>query len=444
MRRLVTLLSTFLTIPVSAATTVTLLHFSDYHSHATPLYSEGRTGQGGIARAIGYLEHEKRRGALVFNGGDMLNKGAPAWSDRYGCAEWPWLNGVVDAMAFGNHDPDYGFADFERCRATVKYPVLSANTEGFERYRVVTHKGIRIGVFAVAGSDFPRLVKVPELHYSDPVDAAREVVRELREKEHVDAVVMIGHEHAEDDYRLAAAVPGIDLIFGSHTHLKQELTKIPGTGTWFISPYQYLTYISRVQMTFAGRRLTKVTGKLIRVDQSLPVDSRVAARVAKMQHELERDAKYRDLFVPFATLAKALDLDALGHLTVDAMRDAVSADVALSTTSSFRQPLPPGALDLETLRAAMPYDNEIVVAEMNGETLQKLLARVKTDPRSDAYAYVSALPEIEAAKLYRVAVTDYMARTATAYRDFFSGLELKPSGKRVREEVRQRLANRAG
>src|SRR2546430_3937070 len=87
---------------------VTILHFSDYHSHALPFYDEGRAGVGGVARAIGYLRGEKSRGAIVLSGGDMINKGSPAWSDKYNCAEWPWLDGIRDAMAFGNHDPDHG------------------------------------------------------------------------------------------------------------------------------------------------------------------------------------------------------------------------------------------------------------------------------------------------------------------------------------------------
>src|SRR2546430_871038 len=81
-------------------TRVTILHFSDYHSHALPFYDEGRPGEGGIARAIGFMRREKRRGAIVLSGGDMINKGSPAWSDKFGCAEWPWLNGIIDAMAF--------------------------------------------------------------------------------------------------------------------------------------------------------------------------------------------------------------------------------------------------------------------------------------------------------------------------------------------------------
>ena len=55
-----------------AATRVTLLHFSDYHSHALPFYTdEGE--RGGVARAIGFLRREKRAGALIFNGGGRLS-----------------------------------------------------------------------------------------------------------------------------------------------------------------------------------------------------------------------------------------------------------------------------------------------------------------------------------------------------------------------------------
>src|SRR5882672_6315363 len=123
MRRIlfVFLAAFFAALPAAADTTITLLHFSDYHSHALPFYTE-QGERGGIARAIGALKREKKNGALVFSGGDTINKGAPAWSDKYGCVEWPWLNGIVDAMAFGNHDADYGHDDFDRCRAAIRYP----------------------------------------------------------------------------------------------------------------------------------------------------------------------------------------------------------------------------------------------------------------------------------------------------------------------------------
>ena len=419
------LLALALASPALAATKVTLLHFSDYHSHALPFYTEDGE-RGGIARAVGYLRAQKRAGALVFNGGDTINKGSPAWSDKYGCAEWSWLNGVVDAMAFGNHDADYGLEAFQRCRSAARYPILSANTNGFQPYAVLRSGNARIGVFAVAGNDFTQLVKVPGLTFGDSVAAARETVATLRGKERVDAVVMIGHEHTEADYALAAAVPGIDVIFGTHSHLRRELTVIPGTNTWFISPAQYLEVISRVTLTIEDRRVTSVTGGLIPVDSQLRTDRAVAKRVRKMQEALEADPLYRELFVPIGRLEKPLSVAALAQRTLEVMRSATNADIALSTHSSFRHPLDAGPLTLESLRAAMPYDNEIVVCTMPGA----LLGRA-----ADAEMYVSG--PIDPARTYRVATTDYVA--FTAYKDVFT-CEKERTGKRVRAEVRASLS----
>ncbi len=426
MRRILTL-SLFFALPLCAQTNVTLLHFSDYHSHALPFYTDDGE-RGGIARAIGYLRAQKRAGALVFSGGDMVNKGAPAWSDKYECAEWPWFNGIVSAMAFGNHDADYGRAAFDKCKAAVKYPILSANTNGFPAHAVFKVNGVRIGVFAVAGSDFTKLVKEPGFTFSDPVAAAREQVRALRNDEHADAVVMIGHNEEEADYALAQAVPGIDLIFGTHSHLRRDLVQIPGTNTAFISPSQYLTFISRVQLTIEKGRVTDVKGGLIPVDAALNEDRAIAARVAKMQAELEKDPQYAELFTTIGNLDAPISTDALGARTLDVMRNVAHADAAISTKTSFRSPLPRGPLSMELLRAAMPYDNEIVVATLTGAQLRKVLEE------TSAESYVFAPAEIDPAKTYRVATTDYMA--FVAFNELF-GTEKTRSGLRVRDELRK-------
>jgi 5'-nucleotidase len=421
------------------ATRVTLLHFSDYHSHALPFYSEGRDEQGGIARAIGYLRREKQHGALVFSGGDMINKGSPAWSDKYRCEDWQWFDGIVDAMALGNHEPDYGFAAMQSCLGAIHFPVLSANTDGFGPSRLFVVKGVRVGVFAIAGSDFQTLVKDPALHFRDPAAAARDAVRDLRETQHADVVVMIGHEHLDADFALARAVPGIDVIFGSHSHLKRELMRIEGTSTWFISPFQYLAYISRLELTFHGHELASINGRLIPVDAHMPLDKKIANRVATMQRELERDPQYAPLFAIVGTLTKPFPVDALAARSVEIMRDSAHADVALSTASSFRQALPRGHVTLEALRAALPYDNEILVYPMRGDMVEKLLTYGHSLEGGDSYAVVAGPQSFDHEKVYRVATTDYLAKNATGYRDFFAGLTPETPGLHVREEVRKWL-----
>ena len=112
------------------------------------------------------------------------------------------------------------------------------------------------------------------------------------------------------------------------------------------------------------------------------------------------------------------------------MREAVKADVALSTKSSFRSPLPAGPLTMELLLGALPYENEIVVCTMSGTQLRHLLDVAGDD------SFVSGATAIDNERSYRVATTDYLANVA--YREAFA-CDKTSSGLRVREELRKSL-----
>ena len=473
-------------IPAAAEqpTVVTLLHFSDYHSHAVPFYAEGQANTAGIARAIAYLQpFAKDPNTLIFSGGDTMNRGAPAWSDKYQCVEWSWWNGIVAAMAFGNHDADYGAEVFARCRADISYPILSANTLDREHqplfpyegktYAVFVRNGMKIGVFALAGADFERLVKpewrpAPGASFADRVQAARQVVQTLREKEHVNAVVLIGHALYEDDLALAQAVPGIDVIFGTHSHRREELTHIPGAKTLIISPFQYLTYLSKVELTFTDGVLSDVSGGLIRMDSQLPEDPAIAQRVAQMQADLEADPQYAPLFqrigetsVELSTQGQVSGESLLGDFVMDIVRSAAQTHLALTTSSGFREPIPPGMIREETLRAALPYPNRILVYSMTGAQVENLLNYSVSRSGSDFFSQVSGVRfrilENKAADIqvledpgnpaagylplgpaatYTVATTDFQGLIAGGYKEIFAQATYRDTGLEVREQVR--------
>jgi len=84
---------------------------------------------------------------------------------------------------------------------------------------------IRVGIFGL-GISFDRLV-LPSLHegvsYQDPIAVGREMVQELRQRgcNLVVCLSHLGHRYRTDrvaDVNVAAAVPGIDLVLGGHTH----------------------------------------------------------------------------------------------------------------------------------------------------------------------------------------------------------------------------------
>jgi 5'-nucleotidase / UDP-sugar diphosphatase len=443
-----------------SADEVTLLHFSDYHSHALPFYSEDRKDQGGIAHAIGYVEREKKAGAIIFSGGDMINKGSPAWSDKYGCAEWPWLNGIVDAMAYGNHDSDYGPEAFASCRARLTYPILAANVTDADGKRIFDHdgkpylvlerNGRRIGIFATVGRDFDKLIAAPlrpvaGAEFTDRVESARDVVRSLREIEKVDAVIMIGHAHREDDEALARAVSGIDLIFGTHSHLKAQMQRIDGTDTWFLAPYQYLTYVSKATLHFDEGKL-RITGALVPIDTRVTPSATVADKVESMQKELERDPLYAELFGTIGHSPRALSIagqneaqtEAAGFI-MEVVRKAAGADLAISTTSSFRSAIPAGKLTFEDLRATLPYPNRVLVYELTGAEVRALLALSESKRGSDAFGQITRVPKLHDKQIYKVATTDYLARVAPGYREFLAAKPVKETPHEVRDLVRRHI-----
>jgi len=463
--------------------TVTLIHFSDYHSHAVPFYAEGQSNTAGIARALGYLKaRAEDPGTLIFSGGDTMNKGTPAWSDKYRCIEWGWLNGIVDAMAFGNHDADYGPDAFAACRASIAYPILSSNTLAAagqplfqyngQTYQVFEASGVKVGVFALAGADFERLVgpgirPAAGATFADRVQTAAQVVRQLREREQVGAVVLIGHALYEDDVALAKAVPGIDLILGSHSHRKQDLITIEGTNTRYIASFQYLTYLSQVQLAFgADGSLSGITGQLVRMGNDLPEDAGVAAQVTQLQRDLVADPQYAPLFQEIGSAAVELSTEGqfageavLGNLVMDVVRKDAQSHMALSTSSSFREPIPPGVIIEEGVRTAMPYPNKVLDYPMTGAQIQALLDFSVSKTGTDFFAQVSGVRfnivagkaanlhilrdpggadfvPLDPAATYRVATTDFLSTVAGGYKDLFAGLAPRDTGLEVRERFR--------
>ncbi|HZO30471.1 MAG TPA: 5'-nucleotidase C-terminal domain-containing protein [Chloroflexota bacterium] len=449
-----------------SSTSVVLLHTSDYHSHALPHYADGEYGVGGLARLIQYFRDEKAANpnTVILGGGDTMNLGTPAWSDKYQCAEWPLFNGLHDAMAFGNHELDYGWARFEECRASITYPILSAgfvsetNEPILRPWTVVERGGVRLGIFALVGSDFEKLIKPadrPEgARFVDGEKVAPAIILHLRQVEKVDAVISIGHRFYEEDVKLAQDVPGIDLIFATHSHRKEELNQIPGTQTWIISPFQYLEYVSRVELTFEGGKLASVGGGLVRMGPDRPEAPDVAAQVATMQRDLEADPKYAARFERLGKASVELS-DAnissgesvLGNWVLDSVRAAARAQVALSTASSFRASIPPGDVTVEDYLTAVPYKNLVLVHEMTGAQLQQALDLSASKRGTDSFSQASgvryaieggkatdvqvlaspagsptdpsAFEPLDLSATYLVATTDFQARIAAGYSDLF-------------------------
>src|SRR6185503_17986392 len=165
----------------------------------------------------------------------------------------------------------------------------------------------------------------------------------------------------------------IDIVFGTHSHRKEDLFKIPNTNTWMISPFQYATYVSKLQLQFSNGALTGVSGGLARMGSDLQPEPRIVAQVTRMQADLEADPTYAPLFQPIGSSAVELSTAGqftgeavLGNFVMDIFRSAAQSHMALATASGFREPIPPGVILEEGLRTALPYKNKVLVYSLTG------------------------------------------------------------------------------
>jgi 5'-nucleotidase len=314
---------------------------------------------------------------------------------------------------------------------------------------------MKLGLFALAGPDFSRLVSRSNLtntvKFDDPIPAAKKIVDELRNTQKVNAVVFFGHQDREADFAMAKAVAGIDLILGTHSHFKGDVQKIEGTNTYFISPFQYLTYLSQVELTLTDGKVTSVMGKLVKLDESVKPDAELEAKVNQLQKDLEADPKFADKFVKIGTAAVELSNEnidkgesVLGNFVMDAVRRTTKAHAAFSTASSFRAALPPGTIKMEDYLTALPYKNILLVHELTGAQVQELLDYSASKIGSDNFSVTSGLKyqlvdgklknaqilkdaanesagyePLDAAKKYQVTTTDFQAKIAAGYKDIF-------------------------
>jgi len=172
---------------------------------------------------------------LLLDAGDTF-QGTPYFNFYHGALDFEVMSEMrYDASTIGNHEFDNKVEGFVKVAPKAQFPFIISNFDfsgapemgRFTRpYMIREIDGIRVGIFGL-GVAFESLV-LAELHqgvtYMDPIPVAERHVRLLREVYDCQLTVCLSHlgyEYETDqvsDKDVAAAVDGLDLIIGGHTH----------------------------------------------------------------------------------------------------------------------------------------------------------------------------------------------------------------------------------
>ena len=381
-----------LAAPAGEETGLTILFTHDMHDHVLPSPAEGGGEYGGFTRIAALLKQEREKAAypvVTLDGGDFSM--GTLFQTIY-ATQAPELR-LLGAMGFdvttlGNHEFDYRAAGLAQMLESAaesgdKLPALvQANykppesdtvswaawqTYGISDYVIVERDGLRVAVFGLLGENADEYAPMSGMEFEPIADAAKRTVAYLEEHESPDFVVCLSHSGTEngkgEDYELAKAVDGIDVIISGHTHTTLN-EPIQVNDTLIVSCGEYTQNLGVLTVTKADGAVSLEDYRLIPVDETVAEDPAIAALAKQFQTRVEEEylsdygytfdqvlAASDFDFTSVSQFAQNQEEDGLGNLIADSYvyavrqaegKDYVPVDFAVVAAGVIRGSFPKG------------------------------------------------------------------------------------------------------
>ncbi|KAF0996310.1 bifunctional UDP-sugar hydrolase/5'-nucleotidase [Geobacillus sp. TFV-3] len=361
--------------------TVYIYHTNDVHSHFEHWPQ--------IARFLSERrqEHRERNEAmLLFDVGDFLDRVHPITEATRGKANVDLLNDLgYDAVTIGNNEGitlDYDELDtlYERAR----FPVVVANL--FRRDGARPHWALpyvvipatetfRVGVVG-ATAPFVKFYELLGWKVAPPFDLLAAAVEEV--KRQADCVVVLSHLGVNEDEKIAATIPGVDIVLGAHTHhvfpegktLNQTLLCAAG---------KYGKYVGVVKLEINQNQLSRASATVVDVEP-LPRSEEVERHLVCLEQEsLARLEAER-----VAVLHDDLPLDwfapsPLANLLASALREWCQAEIGMVNAGVLLAPLSKGPVTKKDLHRICPHPLNPCKVKLRGAELKEIMLEANTE-----------------------------------------------------------------
>lgn len=398
------------------AVRITFLHTADIHSRLYPynfdpsftdneLGLEDDSGPYGGAAQIAYIVKRERARAnrvIHLDTGDSF-QGAVVFNEYSGEVEFRTLSAMgLDGAVLANHEFDKGAANIAAQSAGwANFPLLAANYDFMDAdlpYATELENlvkptvmfdldGVRVGVVGLG--NISSLNSLDEASNSlgikvrDIGDVVPQYANLLRDQG-ADLVVLISHMGVYEDIAIARQFPEIDLILGGHNHVALDpslvvTNEVTGKRIPIVHSGAFAKYVGRLDVVVKDRELLSHDYSLFPIDASVPEDPEVKEILDEyeqklaQEYNLEQTIGYADeQLTRYGTTGGD---SMLGNFSADAMRSfpGVETQIALTNTLGIRSDIPAGAITLDALYNAMPFDNTVTTMFLSGREVQELL-----------------------------------------------------------------------
>ena len=409
---IVAILLVFGSLPVNAqddaSFTLTIVHTNDTHSHieqfdgyAGPCSEEeAAAGEcfGGIARRATKLTELRSTATnpILVDAGDQF-QGSLYYTQYRGqeAADAMSLLGY-QAMALGNHEFDDGPANLARFIDAVEFPVLSANVDAsadpdladkIAKSTVLEVAGEQVGIIGLT-TDTTSTSSSPgaTVSFAEYISSLEPAIADL-EALGINKIILLSHIGYTDDQALAAAVAGIDVIVGGHSHTLLSNTTEDASGPYptvvnapdgspvlIVQAGAYGKYLGALEVTFDGGGIaSRWQGDPVLLDASVAEDEDILARVAQMAQPLEalRNTVIGESLSTVDGSRESCRFGecTMGNLVTDAMLWATQNDgtqIAIENGGGLRASFEAGDVTMGNVLEVLPFGNTLATLGLKG------------------------------------------------------------------------------
>ena len=334
-----------------------------------------------------YREDEVLSNVTLFKG-DFIGQNVRVKPDSLFSDEYPALVEKYDGR--GLFDEDTGHA--------------------FQPYVIKEINGARV---AVVGQAFPRTANAnPQEFFPDWSFGLREddmisLVKQIREDEKPAAVVLLSHNGMDVDIKMAERVPGLNAVFGGHTHdgipRPVKVKNVEGHECWVTNAGSNSKFVGVMDFDIQDGQLKGMDYKMLPIITDwLPADKEMEAYISQMRQtkydENIVESRRSDLFFNKSRVGKTFDeilseklaiadrtlyrrgnfMGTWDQVLCNALRHEYDADIALSAGVRWGTTTLEGdwiTMEDVMTQCSMTYA-ETYVADMTGAEILNMLEGV--------------------------------------------------------------------
>ena len=366
------------------------------------------------------LSNGNSRDNLLIDAGDFF-QGHPVGTMTQGRAVIKYFNMIgYDLSVVGNHEFDLGEDVLIETYKLAQFPILSCNiihkgttelVEYVQPYIILEKMGVKIGIIGVTTTDtdkmsFPDNIK--NVEFLPAKESLERYIKTVR-NEGIDLLIVVGHmglpyypepvyksryidtpdpsqtrNWGYDAQELAHEVEGIDVFFGGHMHKGfAEPWEDPLTHTMVFQGYAYGSNIGHIILkidketkTLSGYESPAIQeGVLVTLfdDEFIP-DEEVADTILVMQKiaEAGMDEIIGEAAINI-TKSGTGPQNMIGNMVCEAILDYTGADFSFMNLGGIRDELLAGSISYRDVFNVMPFDNQVVMFEVDGKFLKDII-----------------------------------------------------------------------